>query len=61
MITKLLLRKVFFISGVGTHPENIESFELALRDASIEKFNLVTVNSIMPSEYDIVSRKESLK
>ena len=61
MITKLLLRKVFLISGVCIHPEKIESFELALRDASIEKFNLVTVSSIMPSKYDIVSREESLK
>ncbi len=42
MITKLIPRKVLFVSGVGTHPEHLESFEVALRDAGIEKFNLVT-------------------
>jgi len=61
MITKLIPRKVFFTSGVGTHPENLESFEVALRDAGIEKFNLVTVSSILPPNCEIVSREEGLK
>jgi len=60
MITKLIPRKVFFTSGVGTHPENLESFEVALRDACIEKFNLVTVSSILPPNCEIVSREEGL-
>ena len=58
MITKLIPRKVFFTSGVGTHPEHLESFEVALRDAGIEKFNLVTVSSILPPNCDIVSGEE---
>ena len=61
MITKLIPRKVFFTSGVGTHPEHLESFEVALRDAGIEKFNLVTVSSILPPNCEIVSREEGLK
>ncbi|MGB9131121.1 MAG: arginine decarboxylase, pyruvoyl-dependent [Methanosarcina sp.] len=60
MITKLIPRKVFFTSGVGTHPEQLESFEVALRDAGIEKFNLVTVSSILPPNCKIVSREEGL-
>jgi arginine decarboxylase len=61
MITKLIPRKVFFTSGVGTHPEHLESFEVALREAGIEKFNLVTVSSILPPNCEIVSREEGLK
>ena len=61
MITKLIPRKVFFTSGVGTHPEHLESFEVALRNAGIEKFNLVTVSSILPPNCEIVSREEGLK
>ncbi len=40
--------KIFFTKGVGRHKEYLASFELALRDAKIEKFNLVTVSSIYP-------------
>lgn len=61
MITKLIPKKVFFTSGVGTHPEQLESFEVALRDAGIEKFNLVTVSSILPPNCQIVSIEEGLK
>ena len=40
--------KIFFTKGVGRHKEYLSSFELALRDAKIEKCNLVTVSSIYP-------------
>jgi arginine decarboxylase len=40
--------KVFFTKGVGRHKDYLQSFELALRDAKIEKCNLVTVSSIYP-------------
>ena len=40
--------RIFFTKGVGRHKEYLASFELALRDAGIEKFNLVTVSSIFP-------------
>ncbi|AKB77690.1 Pyruvoyl-dependent arginine decarboxylase [Methanosarcina horonobensis HB-1 = JCM 15518] len=61
MIAKLIPRKVFFTSGIGTHPEKLESFEVSLRDAGIEKFNLVTVSSILPPKCEIVTKEEGLK
>ncbi len=54
-------KKVFFTRGVGYHSEELASFELALRDAGIEKFNLVTVSSIFPPHCEIISKKEGLK
>jgi arginine decarboxylase len=39
---------MFFTKGVGRHKDYLQSFELALRDAGIEKCNLVTVSSIYP-------------
>ncbi len=54
-------RKLFFTKGVGTHKEELRSFELALRDAGIEKCNLVTVSSILPPRCKIISRTAGLK
>lgn len=54
-------KKVFFTHGVGTHAEELQSFEFALRDAGIEKFNLVTVSSILPPACKRISRKEGLQ
>lgn len=59
--TKLIPRKVFFTTGVGRHKDALVSFELALRDAGIEKFNLVTVSSIFPPGCKIVSAEDGLK
>ncbi|MDD5147974.1 MAG: arginine decarboxylase, pyruvoyl-dependent [Candidatus ainarchaeum sp.] len=53
-------KKVFFTNGVGIHTEKLASFEMALRDAGIEKFNLVTVSSILPPNCDIVSKNKGL-
>ncbi|MET1123769.1 MAG: arginine decarboxylase, pyruvoyl-dependent [Archaeoglobaceae archaeon] len=60
-IVRLLPRKVFFTKGVGRHEDALVSFELALRDAGIEKFNLVTVSSIFPPGCRIVSVDEGLR
>lgn len=57
----LVPKKVFFTTGVGRHKEMLESFEMALRDAGIEKFNLVTVSSILPPGCTILERSEGLK
>ena len=57
----LVPKKVFFTSGVGRHTEYLESFEVALRNAGIEKYNLVTVSSILPPQCLIVSKEEGLK
>jgi len=40
--------KFFLTKGVGTHKDYLASFELALRDAGIAHFNLVSVSSILP-------------
>lgn len=54
-------REIFLTKGVGAHKEELHSFELALRDAGIEKCNLVQVSSIIPPGCRVVSRKEGLK
>src|SRR4030066_585403 len=58
---RIIPKKVFFTKGVGKHRYQLQSFELALRDAGIEKFNLVLVSSILPAGCQIVSREEGLK
>ncbi|GAB4313371.1 MAG: arginine decarboxylase, pyruvoyl-dependent [Promethearchaeota archaeon] len=52
---------MFFVRGVGRHREKLQSFELALRDAGIERFNLVNVSSILPPGCEEVSKEEGLK
>jgi arginine decarboxylase len=54
-------KAVFFTNGVGVHKDRLSSFELALRDAGIEKANLVTVSSIFPPRCKEISRKEGEK
>ena len=54
-------KAIFFTNGVGVHKDRLSSFELALRDAGIEKANLVTVSSIFPPKCKELSRKEGEK
>ncbi|MEK6979815.1 MAG: arginine decarboxylase, pyruvoyl-dependent [Candidatus Micrarchaeota archaeon] len=54
-------KKIFFTNGVGKSKDKLTSFELALRDAGIAPFNLVTVSSIFPPGAEIVSKREGLK
>ncbi len=54
-------KSMFFTNGVGFHKEELRSFELALRDAGIEKCNLVTVSSIFPPECKIISRRKGVE
>jgi arginine decarboxylase len=54
-------KAIFFTNGVGVHKDRLSSFELALRDAGIEKANLVTVSSIFPPHCIELSRKEGEK
>ncbi len=56
----LIPRKVFFTRGVGRHRDPLLSFELALRDAGIEKYNLVYVSSIFPPNCEIIDREVGL-
>lgn len=57
----LVPKKMFFTKGVGMHKAELRSFELALRDAGIEKCNLVHVSSILPPECKVISKNEGLK
>jgi arginine decarboxylase len=52
---------IFFTNGAGVHKDRLSSFELALRDAGIEKANLVTVSSIFPPHCKELSRREGEK
>lgn len=53
--------RIFFTKGVGRHKEYLQSFELALRDAKIEKQNIVTVSSILPPNCRRIPVEEGLK
>lgn len=52
---------IFFTKGVGVHRDRLGSFELALRKASIEKYNLVYVSSIFPPFCRILTVDEGLR
>jgi arginine decarboxylase len=54
-------RSLFLTRGVGRHKEHLASFELALRDAGVAEFNLVSVSSIFPPGCRIVSRTVGLR
>jgi len=54
-------KQVFFTKGVGRHKEKLSSFELALRDAGIERYNLVKVSSILPPHCKVISKKKGLE
>ena len=54
-------RKIFFTKGVGMHRKELHSYELALRNAGIEKCNLVHVSSILPPRCRVISRNRGLE
>ncbi len=54
-------KAAFLTKGVGIHKDRLASFELALRDAGIEKCNLVSVSSILPPKCKIIPKDEGLK
>ncbi|MGC8644964.1 MAG: pyruvoyl-dependent arginine decarboxylase [Thermoplasmata archaeon] len=60
-MAQMIPRKVFFVSGVGTHRSQLGSFENALRSAGIAKYNLVEVSSIFPPYAELVDKEEGLK
>jgi len=53
--------KIFLTKGVGMNKDKLASFELALRNAGIEKFNLVSVSSILPPNCKIITKEDGLK
>jgi arginine decarboxylase len=56
----MIPEKIFLTKGVGVHKEKLASFEMALRDAGIAQFNLVSVSSIYPPNCKRVSREDGL-
>jgi arginine decarboxylase len=57
----LIPNRIFLTKGVGIHRDKLSSFEVALRQAGIEKCNLVHVSSIMPPKCKILTREEGLR
>ena len=57
----MLPSKLFLTKGMGIHKDRLASFELALRNAEIEKCNLVYVSSILPPNCKIISKEEGVK
>ncbi len=60
MTDRFVPKRVFFTGGVGRSPDELTSFEMALRDASIECYNIVTVSSILPPQCRIISKEVAL-
>ena len=60
MSDPLVPKECFFTQGTGKHRNQLQSFELALRDAGIEMCNLVRVSSIFPPHCKIISKKQGL-
>ena len=56
----MIPKKAFVTKGSGVHKDRLASFELALRAAGIEKYNLVSVFSILPPNCKIVHKDEGL-
>ena len=54
-------KEVFLTKGLGRHKEKLASFEEALRDAKIAKFNLVHVSSIFPPHCRLIPQKRGLE
>ncbi len=52
---------MFFTKGAGVAKQQLMSFEMALRDAGIEKFNLVTVSSILPPGCQRITKEKGLE
>ena len=54
-------KEMFLTKGVGRQRRKLESFELALKDAGIEKQNLVRVSSIFPPNCKVISQKKGIE
>ncbi len=57
----LVPKKVFFVKGKGFHKSKLAAFEEALREAGIEKYNLVNVSSILPPYCIEINKDDGLK
>jgi len=57
----MIPKYMFLTKGVGSHKEQLTSFELALRDAGIHRCNIVTVSSIIPPGCKLIPKEQGLK
>lgn len=60
-MNNMVPKRMFLVKGIGVHKDKLGSFELALRQAGIEKYNLVYVSSIFPPGCKEVHKNEGLK
>ncbi len=56
----IIPKKIFLTKGVGVDTHKLTSFELALRDAKIAQYNLVSVSSILPPHCKQIPRSQAL-
>lgn len=56
----LVPTKMFLTKGVGRHKYQLNSFEMALRQAGVAHLNLVTVSSILPPKCKIISKEKGI-
>ena len=56
----MIPKEMFFVKGVWVHKDKLGSFEMALRKAGIEKYNLILVSSIFPPNCKIVTASKGL-
>jgi arginine decarboxylase len=57
----LIPTKFFLTRGAGRAKQNLAAFEEALRDAGIQRQNIVTVSSILPPGCKQISKDEGVK
>lgn len=57
----LVPAKMFLTKGVGKDKDPLSSFERALKDAGIERCNLVNVSSILPPNCEVISREKGVE
>lgn len=53
-------QEIFLTKGIGRHKEKLASFEEALRDAKIAKYNIVPVSSIFPPHCKIITKEKGV-
>ena len=53
--------RMFLTKGVGVHRHALTAFEFALRDAHIQRQNLVYVSSILPPRCEVISAGEGAR
>lgn len=57
----IIPQKVFFTKGAGVNKDKLASFEAALREAGIEKYNIVNVSSIFPPGCKVITKEKGLE